>query len=119
MSASQSFVVDKRVTSQAVAPPSVQTVADNQVVEVPAGQFVVVRVDAGGGPRSGVILRKGVAGQVCVVVNEGGELIDVAAAATSNIAGAGGSDGWLPATSYMYVFDAVADNWSVLGNALA
>lgn len=113
-----SFIVDKRDSSQAYLPASLQTLTGNsETVEVDG---VVVRVDAGGSARTGTILQVGrEAGQICYVLNEGGEVIDLAAAATSNVSGASGSVGWQNGQAYTYIWDATNSLWAPAGAALS
>lgn len=116
--ATQAFIVDSKVTSVSYNPASLQTLSGNsETVEVLG---TVVRVDAGGSGRTGTILQAGrEAGQLCIVLNEGGETVDMATEATSNIKGASGSTGWQPGLSYMYVYDVTNSLWSPVGQALS
>jgi len=116
--ATSAFIIDQKVTTQSFVPVSLQTLSGNdQVIEMSGS---VVRVDAGGSARTGAILQKGrEAGQLCYILNEGAEVIDLAIEATSNVAGASGSVGFQNGQAYIYVWDVTNSLWVPAGNILS
>ena len=117
MSATASFVVDTHVTTSTGTLSDLVTLAGND--EVISSNPRLIRLDAGGSARTGGILQVGSAGRECIVINEGGEVVDLAAAATSNVAGASGSVGWQPGQAYHYIWDSTNLLWAPVGQALS
>ena len=75
------------VSGDTMTDVELQTLTGDDETISTAGKGMLIRIDAGGGARSGIILEKGtVDGQVVVLVNVGGEAVTMAAAGTSFVA---------------------------------
>ena len=73
------------VAGESIALSALQTIANSSTI-LTSGRLLS-RVDASGGARTAVVLEKGtVDGQICIIVNTGGETITFAAEGTSNVA---------------------------------
>ena len=83
---------------------------DNQTIKT-ADKGMLIRIDAGGAARSGIILEKGtVDGQIIVLVNVGAHQVAMAAAATSFVA-LGNACVIAPGASAFCVYDSTTAKW--------
>tara|TARA_Y100001970_G_scaffold293936_1_gene444804 strand:- start:3080 stop:3472 length:393 start_codon:yes stop_codon:yes gene_type:complete len=90
---------------------SLQTLSGNGETITVLDKGMVIRIDAGGGARTGTILQQGsVDGQIIILVNVGGEKITMAAAGTSNVASGTGC-AIDTGTSYLCVYDSTVGDW--------
>lgn len=81
-----------------------------------------IPVDAGGSARDLIVLEAGIAdGQLLLLLNKGGENIDFAAAATSNLAGADGAQNLTlsPSKAILCAWDATNSKWSLTSQTLS
>ena len=99
------------VSGDTMSDVALQTLSgDNQTIKT-VDKGMLVRIDAGGGARSGTILEKGtVDGQLVVLVNVGGEAITMAVAGTSFVA-LGTGCVIAAGASLFCVYDTTTDRW--------
>ena len=100
------------VTAESIALSPLQTIANSTTIRT--ASRLIARVDCAGGNRTGVIMAQGsVDGQICIVLNTGGETITMAAAGTSNVAT--GTACVIGASSVaLFVYDATIGDWHAL-----
>jgi hypothetical protein len=90
---------------------ALQTLTGNDETISTADKGMLIRVDAGGGNRTGIILQQGtVDGQMIVLVNVGGESITMAAAGVSFVA-LGASCVVAAGASLFCVYDSTTQRW--------
>jgi len=102
------------VAGEAAAESAVQTIGASGTI-LTAGRLIA-RVDAGGSGRTGVIMQDGTQdGQICIVVNVGGETLTMDSVGTSNVAA--GTGAVIPAlSSALFVYDSTIGAWHSLLN---
>ena len=100
------------VAGEAAAESAVQTIGAAGTI-LTAGRLIA-RVDAGGTGRTGVIMQAGTQdGQICIVVNVGGETLTMDAAATSNVVSGTGCV-LAAGSAALFVFDSTIGDWHAL-----
>lgn len=115
---SQSAKVRQAIGSVESIPSGLTTLGNDGEIIPAVG--TVVRVDAGGSERTGVIMGKGQPGQLCFVVNEGGEKISFhPTQATANV-NHGATDIAISAGKAVgLVWDETNGLWCVVNDALS
>jgi len=99
------------VSGDTMTDVELQTLAGDDSTITTASKGMLIRIDAGGGARTGTILQKGtVDGQIIVLVNVGEEQITMADANTSFVA-LGASCIIAAGSSLFCVYDATTARW--------
>lgn len=102
----------KSVAGETIAQSATQTIGASGTI-LTNGRLIA-RVDAGGGARTGVIMEAGTEdGQICIVMNTGGETLTMAAAGTSNVTTGTGCVIGVGAVA-LFVFDTTIGDWHPL-----
>jgi len=101
------------VAGEAIGTVALHTMGGNGET-IKTNGALIRRVDAGGTARTGVIMELGnTDGQLCIVVNTGGELLTMAAASSSNVTTGTGCK-IATGTGVIFCYDSTIADWHPL-----